>query len=115
MLASELRAERRFDRGSVQLSLFEDDVHDAIIAQYLPLVLWLEADRMASLDVSEAKFRTELEVVKEERRMRFENQPYGLLPEIIDDHAFTTHPYKHETIGSIAEVLLPLKGDIVTA
>jgi zinc protease len=77
---------------------------ETVPAQYLPLVLWLEADRMASLDVSEAKFRTELEVVKEERRMRFENQPYGLLPELIDDHAFTTHPYRHETIGSMADL-----------
>jgi zinc protease len=73
-------------------------------AQYLPLVLWLEADRLASLDVSEDKFRTELEVVKEERRMRFENQPFGLLPEIIFDKAFTTHPYKHQTIGSVADL-----------
>ena len=73
-------------------------------AQYLPLVLWLEADRMASLDVSEEKFKTELEVVQEERRMRFENQPFGRLPEIIFDKAFTTHPYKHPTIGSIADL-----------
>lgn len=36
-LASELRILRRFDRATAQLSLFEDDVHDAIIAQYLPL------------------------------------------------------------------------------
>src|SRR6185503_19936124 len=49
-------------------------------AQYLPLVLWLEADRMASLDVSEEKFHNEREVVQEERRMRFENQPFGRLP-----------------------------------
>jgi zinc protease len=73
-------------------------------AQYLPLVLWLEADRMATLDVSDEKFRTEIEVVKEERRMRFENQPFGLLPEIIFDKAFTTHPYKHQTIGSIRDL-----------
>jgi len=73
-------------------------------AQYLPLVLWMEADRMASLDVSEEKFRTEVEVVKEERRMRFENQPFGLLSEIIFDKAFTTHPYKHQTIGSMADL-----------
>src|SRR5262245_12803607 len=66
---------------------------ETVPSQYLPLVLWLEADRMASLDVSEQKFRTELEVVKEERRMRFENQPFGLLPELIFDKAFTTHPY----------------------
>lgn len=38
VLSSEVRAERRFDRGSVQLSVFEDDVHNAIISQYLPLV-----------------------------------------------------------------------------
>ena len=73
-------------------------------AHYLPLVLWLEADRMASLDVTEDKFRTEVEVVKEERRMRVENQPFGRLPEIIFDKAFTTHPYKHQTIGSMADL-----------
>jgi zinc protease len=77
---------------------------ETVPAQHLPLVLWLEADRMASLDVSEDKFRNELEVVKEERRMRFENQPFGRLPEIIFDHAFTTHPYKHQTIGSMADL-----------
>ena len=73
-------------------------------AQYLPLVLWLEADRMASLDVNEEKFTNEREVVKEERRMRFENQPFGRLPEIIFDKAFTTHPYKHQTIGSMEDL-----------
>lgn len=73
-------------------------------AHHLPLVLWLEADRMASLDVSEDKFLTEREVVKEERRMRFENQPFGRLPEIIYSHAFTTHPYRHQTIGSMEDL-----------
>jgi zinc protease len=77
---------------------------ETVPAQYLPLVLWLESDRMASLDVSEDKFKTEREVVKEERRMRFENQPFGRLPEIIFDKAFTTHPYKHQTIGSMADL-----------
>jgi zinc protease len=73
-------------------------------AQYLPLVLWLEADRMASLRIEERVFRTEREVVKEERRMRVENQPYGRLNEIIYDQAFTTHPYKHPTIGSMHDL-----------
>ncbi len=73
-------------------------------AHHLPLVLWLEADRMASLDVSEDKFVTEREVVKEERRMRFENQPFGRLPEVIFDNAFTTHPYRHQTIGSMEDL-----------
>ena len=73
-------------------------------AQYLPLVLWLEADRMASLRIDEQVLRTEREVVKEERRMRVENQPYGRLNEIIYDHAFTVHPYKHPTIGSMKDL-----------
>jgi zinc protease len=77
---------------------------ETVPSQYLPRVLWMEADRMASLDVSDDKFKTEREVVKEERRMRFENQPYGRLSEIIDDHAFSTHPYKHQTIGSMADL-----------
>ncbi|MGE3405047.1 MAG: M16 family metallopeptidase [Vicinamibacterales bacterium] len=71
---------------------------------YLPLVLWMEADRMATLRVDEDAFKREREVVKEERRMRIENQPYGRLTEIVYDHAFTTHPYKHPTIGSMADL-----------
>ena len=52
-------------------------------AQYLPLVMWMEADRMASLRIDEKTFVTEREVVKEERRMRIENPPFGLLNELI--------------------------------
>jgi zinc protease len=73
-------------------------------AQYLPLVLWLEADRMASLRIDEKVFQTEREVVKEERRMRVENQPYGRLNEIVYDQAFSVHPYKHPTIGSMKDL-----------
>jgi zinc protease len=73
-------------------------------AHYLPTVLWMEADRMATLRIDDVAFRREREVVKEERRMRVENQPYGRLSEILFDSAFTTHPYKHPTIGSIADL-----------
>src|SRR6186713_2143066 len=73
-------------------------------AQYLPLVLWLEADRLASLRIEEKIFQTEREVVKEERRMRVENQPYGRLNEIVYDQAFSVHPYKHPTIGSMKDL-----------
>ena len=73
-------------------------------AHYMPLALWLEADRMATLRVDDEAFRREREVVKEERRMRIENQPYGRLSEIIYDHAFVAHPYKHPTIGSMADL-----------
>ncbi|MBS1820284.1 MAG: insulinase family protein [Acidobacteria bacterium] len=73
-------------------------------AQYLPLAAWLEADRMGSLRVDKDTFVNEREVVKEERRMRVDNQPYGRLNEIIYDQTFTTHPYKHPTIGSMVDL-----------
>src|SRR5687767_10832417 len=72
--------------------------------QYLPLVLWLEADRLASLRIDEAVFKTEREVVKEERRMRVESSPFGRLNEIVYDQAFKVHPYRHPTIGSMKDL-----------
>jgi zinc protease len=59
---------------------------------------------MASLRIDKDVFRTEREIVKEERRMRVENQPYGTLSEIIYKNAFTVHPYRHTTIGSMADL-----------
>src|SRR5262245_60399613 len=77
---------------------------ETVPAQYLPLTLWLEADRMATLRIDKDTFENEREVVKEERRMRIDNQPYGRLNEIIYDQAFTVHPYKHATIGSMQDL-----------
>jgi zinc protease len=77
---------------------------ETVPAQYLPMVLWLEADRMATLRINKDSFANERDVVKEERRLRIDNQPYGRLSEILYDQAFTTHPYKHPTIGSMADL-----------
>jgi zinc protease len=77
---------------------------ETVPAQYLPMILWLEADRMATLRVDKDTFTNERDVVKEERRMRIDNQPFGSLNEIMYDQAFTTHPYKHPTIGSMADL-----------
>ena len=77
---------------------------ETVPAQYLPLILWLEADRMASLRIDKDTFTNERDVVKEERRMRVDNQPYGRLNEIIYDQAFSVHPYKHATIGSMQDL-----------
>jgi zinc protease len=77
---------------------------ETVPSQYLPLILWLEADRMASLRIDKDTFTNERDVVKEERRMRVDNQPYGRLNEIIYDQAFTVHPYKHATIGSMQDL-----------
>jgi zinc protease len=77
---------------------------ETVPSQFLPLILWLEADRMASLRVDKETFERERAVVKEERRMRVENQPYGNLADVIYQHTFTVHPYRHTTIGSMKDL-----------
>ena len=77
---------------------------NTVPAQYLPLVLWMEADRLGSLRIDEQTFINEREVVKEERRMRVDNQPFGNLNELLYKAAFTTHPYKNPVIGSMADL-----------
>ncbi|HEY4591891.1 MAG TPA: pitrilysin family protein, partial [Thermoanaerobaculia bacterium] len=73
-------------------------------SNYLERVLWMEADRMSSLNVSEENFKSERDVVKEERRLRVENPPFGRLFEVVLDKTFTTHPYRINSIGSMADL-----------
>jgi zinc protease len=73
-------------------------------SNYVERVLWMEADRMSSLDVSDKNFKSERDVVKEERRLRVDNPPFGRLFEVVLDKTFTTHPYKIDTIGSMADL-----------
>jgi zinc protease len=71
---------------------------------YLERVLWLEADRLGSLNVDQTNFESEREVVKEERRVRVDNQPYGKVIEDLYARAFDVHPYHHTTIGSMDDL-----------
>ena len=84
---------------------FDQTVYwQTVPSNHLERVLWLEADRMASLDVSEENFTKEREVVKEERRLRFENPPFGLLAEDTLAATFQAYPYKYTPIGSMADL-----------
>jgi zinc protease len=78
----------------------------------LPVALWLEADRMRNLDISDRSFKNERQVVEEERRERFDNQPYGDVIEVLYQHAFTVHPYSHVPIGSMADLDRASLGDV---
>jgi zinc protease len=84
---------------------FDQTVYwQTVPSNYLERVIWLEADRMESLVVNEENFKKEREVVKEERRLRFENPPYGLLGEVLIDATFQVYPYKHMPIGSMEDL-----------
>lgn len=68
-------------------------------ADRLELALRLEADRMANLVLAPEEFAKEIDVVKEERRMRTEDNPQAKLYETLMATAFQTHPYRHPVIG----------------
>src|SRR5262245_2723600 len=72
--------------------------------QVLPLVRWHEAERRATLRIDKSTFENEREVVKEERRLRVDNPPFGRLSEILYDQFYTVSPYKHTTIGSMKDL-----------
>jgi zinc protease len=71
----------------------------------LALALWLEADRMKSLDISAANFENQRKVVQEEYRMRYSNAAYGLSEPRLEELVFQGYwPYEHSTIGSMADL-----------
>ena len=73
----------------------------------LELALWMEADRLASLPahLDEASVDTQREVVKEEKRQRYDNVPYGDAMQHLVELIFgPDHPYGHTTIGSMADL-----------
>ncbi len=78
--------------------------YQTVPSNYLERVLWMEADRLASLRVDETNFKSEREVVKEERRMRLENATYGLVFEDLYRAAFKVHPYKQVGIGTMDDL-----------
>lgn len=76
-------------------------------AHQLELALWLEADRMGSLlaALDEESLRNQRDVVKNERRQRYDNVPYGTAFERLAALAYPEgHPYHHLPIGSMADL-----------
>ncbi|MCS6785522.1 MAG: insulinase family protein [Thiobacillaceae bacterium] len=73
--------------------------HQTLPAERLALALELEADRMSNLTLAPEAFARELKVVMEERRLRTEDNPQGLLYEALMATAFQSHPYRHPVIG----------------
>lgn len=66
--------------------------------------LWLESERMMHPVINEIGVKTQNEVVKEEKRMRVDNQPYGNFLNEVMKRLFTKHPYNWVPIGSMAHL-----------
>src|SRR5215813_621559 len=80
------------------------EYHETLPANQLDLGLFLEADRMKSLAITPANLDNQRETVKEERRQRYDNQPYGLVFDTLFETAYDNFAYKHSTIGSMEDL-----------
>ena len=78
--------------------------YEVLPSNQLELGLWLESERMMHARVDQVGIDTQWEVVKEERRQRYENQPYGSILIEVLKRAYTVHPYKWPTIGFMEDL-----------
>ena len=79
--------------------------YEVVPANHLERLLWAEADRMSSLVVDEASFKSERDVVKEELRQKVLASPYGRLMALyLPQASYGVHPYKRPGFGSIEEL-----------
>ena len=93
--------------GGDENAFTQNDVtayHQTVGKEALELVIQLESDRMHNLTISETAFRSELQVVEEERRMRTENTPGGLFSEQFGAAQYLAHPYGLPTIGWMGDI-----------
>src|SRR6266496_4374242 len=77
---------------------------EALPANQLELALFLEADRMRSLAVTQDNLDNQRNAVQEERRIGLDNQPYGKSAEIQQELLYDNFAYKHTTIGSMEDL-----------
>jgi predicted Zn-dependent peptidase len=85
---------------------------ETLPANQLDLALFLESDRMRSLDITKDNLDNQRNAVQEERRLGVDNQPYGKTFEAIDALAYENFAYKHSVIGSMADLSAATVDDV---
>ena len=80
------------------------EYHQTLPANQIDLGLFLEADRMRSLVINQSNLDNQRATVQEERRQRYDNQPYGRTFETLLDTTYDNFAYKHTTIGSMEDL-----------
>jgi zinc protease len=90
------------------------EYHETLPANQLDLGLFLEADRMRSLAINQSNLDNQRKTVQEERRQRYDNQPYGKSFEILLETAYDNFAYKHSTIGSMEDLNAATVDDVAS-
>jgi zinc protease len=73
--------------------------YEVLPSNQLELALWMESERMYHAKIDMVGVETQRKVVKEEKKQRYDNTPYGQLLNVVFENAFTKHPYRWSPIG----------------
>ena len=114
-MKSEMMDRLTEDVGGFNNAFTNDDVtvyFEVVPANYLETLIWAEADRLSGLNVDDANFKSERDVVKEEFRQGVLAPPYGMAFYLLQAKSFAEHPYKRPTIGSIEDLDAALLKDV---
>jgi zinc protease len=106
-MKSEMMDRLTEDVGGFNNAFTNDDVtvyFEVVPSNYLETLIWAEADRLSGLNVDDANFKSERDVVKEEYRQGVLAPPYGRFEYFLQQKSFVEHPYKRPTIGSIEDL-----------
>ncbi|GGD52147.1 M16 family metallopeptidase [Muriicola marianensis] len=79
----------------------------------LELGLWMESERMLHPIINQEGIDTQQEVVKEEKRLRYDNSPYGQLLPVLGENLFKVHPYKDPNIGYMEDLDAATLEDVI--
>jgi zinc protease len=104
------------DIGGYNNAFTAEDItnyYEVVPSNHLETLLWAEADRLASLRITQAHFVTEREVVIGEYDQRILAEPYGMLDELVNREAYTLHPYKRGVIGDPGNLNAATLDDVV--
>jgi zinc protease len=106
-MKSEMMDRLTEDVGGFNNAFTADDVtvyYEVVPSNYLETLIWAESDRLSGLNVDDANFKSERDVVKEEFRQSVLAPPYGRFEYLLQEKSFVEHPYKRPTIGSIEDL-----------
>lgn len=73
--------------------------YEVLPSNQLELALWMESERMLHAKIDETGVETQRKVVKEEKKQRYDNTPYGQILNVVFENAYTKHPYRWSPIG----------------
>ncbi|MEY3600742.1 MAG: hypothetical protein RLZZ463_1519, partial [Bacteroidota bacterium] len=78
--------------------------YEVFPSNQLEFGLWMESERMLHPVIDQVGVDTQNEVVKEEKRLRMDNSPYGQILQVVGENLFKVHPYKDPNIGYMEDL-----------